>query len=310
MSGKTATSLRITGLVAAPHTPMHADGSVNVQAIQQQARLLAEGGVDGAFICGTTGEGFSLTVAERLEVAESWRAAAHQGFHLIVHVGHLCLSDCRELAAHAQKIGARAIGTMGPCFFRPGSVADLVAFCADIAGAAPELPFYYYHIPELSGVHFRMLDFLELGSDRIPTLAGIKFTYEDLMDFGRCVRLDGGRFNMLFGRDEILLAGLALGADGAVGSTYNYAAPLYRRLIEAFEGGDMATAQTEQARAMELVAVLDKYGGLAAGKAVMKAIGLDCGPVRPPLRGLSEDQFASLCADLDRVGFSDYAMRA
>ena len=110
---------RFTGLVAAPYTPMHPDGTINFDLIGNYSRMLAANGVRGAFVCGTTGESMSLTVEERLRVAERWRATAPGELDVIVHVGHTCLADCVTLAAHAQSIGARAIGAMAPFFFKP-----------------------------------------------------------------------------------------------------------------------------------------------------------------------------------------------
>src|SRR5947209_17091760 len=102
-------TLRLTGLVAAPHTPLHADGSLNLAAIECQAQLLLETGVRGAFVCGTTGESHSLTVEERMQVAARWLQVAGGRLPVVVHVGHNCLADARALAAHAQRIGADAI---------------------------------------------------------------------------------------------------------------------------------------------------------------------------------------------------------
>jgi N-acetylneuraminate lyase len=297
----------LSGLIAAPHTPFRPNGTVALDVIPPQARLLAHNGVSGAFVCGTTGEGASLTSAERRQVAETWAAAKPAGLSLIVHVGHSSLGEACAFARHAQEIGADAIATIAPSFFKPPSVAELVAWCAQVAAAAPTLPFYYYHMPAMTGVTFPAADFLSAAGDRIPNLAGVKFTHENLMDFGRSTELHGGKYNLLFGRDEILLPGLALGAQGAVGSTYNFAAPLYLRIIEAFNRGDLAGARRDQSRAMEFIRVLDRHGGLAAGKSVMKLIGVDCGPVRLPLRALTERDEASLRDGLEQVGFFEYA---
>jgi N-acetylneuraminate lyase len=114
---------------------------------------------------------------------------------------------------------------------------------------------------------------------------------------------------MLFGRDEILIAGLSIGAVGAVGSTYNFAAPLFVNLIRAFNEGDMLTARAEQARARDFISVLHRRGGLSAGKSVMKLIGVDCGPVRLPLRQLTESQEAALRTDLEAIGFFEYCCK-
>ncbi|HPA19369.1 MAG TPA: dihydrodipicolinate synthase family protein [Verrucomicrobiae bacterium] len=294
---------RLTGLVAAPFTPFHQDGSLDVGRVAEQAERLIADGVAGAFVCGTTGEGPSMNVEERIRLTEGWIAAAGARLRIIVHVGHSCLADCQTLAAHAQRAGATGIGCLAPYFFKPRSVGDLVGFCAKVASAAPDLPFYYYHLPSVTGVNFPMVEFLAAAAERIPNLAGIKFTSEDLMDYSACGRFDGGRFDILFGRDEILLAGLALGAKGAIGSTYNYMAPIYHALIGAFERGDIAAARAAQARAADIIAVMLRHGGLAAGKAIMALVGFDCGPVRPPLHDLGPEQRESLRRELETLAF-------
>lgn len=294
---------RLSGLIAAPFTPLHADGSLNPAMIQRQAAALAEDGVNGAFICGTTGEGLSLTTDERLEVAERWMAAAPRPLRVIVHVGHHTVAESRTLAAHAERIKAHAFATIGPTYFRATNVDQLVDFCAQVAAGAPGLPFYYYHMPAMTGADLPMYDFLKSAGPRVPNLAGIKFTHENLMDYSRCLTLEEGRYNILFGRDEILLAALAMGATGAVGSTYNYMAPIYHQLIEAFNAGDLESARRHQSRAIRIIAIMSRRGGLAAGKAMMKLAGLDCGPVRAPLQNLSREALESLTRELEHAGF-------
>jgi len=299
----------LTGLIAAPHTPFHPDGGIACDVIPRQAELLARNGVAGAFVCGTTGEGASLTSDERRRVVAAWAAAKPRSVALIVHVGHLSGSEARALARHAQDTGADAIATLAPSFFKPANAADLVAWCAPIAAEAPQLPFYYYHMPAMTGVTIAAADFLRAASGRIPTLAGVKFTHENLMDFGQSAELESGKYNLLFGRDEILLSGLALGARGAVGSTYNFAAPLYLRIIDAFERGDLAAARRDQSLAMAFIDVLSRHGGLSAGKSAMKFVGVDCGPVRLPLHALTAPEEASLRDGLERVGFFEYCSK-
>lgn len=299
----------LTGLVAAPYTAFRPDGELAIDTIPQQAQLLARNGVAGAFICGTTGEGLSLSSEERRRVTEAWIQTKPAGLALIVHVGHLSLAEACASARHAQETGADAIAAIAPSFFKPASTADLVTWCAKVAGAAPNLPFYYYHMPGMTGVNVSATDFLQGVNGQIPTLAGIKFTHENLTDFGRATEASVGKYQMLFGRDEILLSGLSVGAKGAVGSTYNFAAPLFHRIISAFNSGDLAAAQRDQARALEFIEVLNRHGGLAAGKSVMKLIGIDCGAVRLPLRPLAAADEASLRDALERIGFFEYASK-
>jgi N-acetylneuraminate lyase len=305
---------KLTGLIAAPFTAMNADGSPNLAMIENQAKLLVENKVNGAFICGTTGEGMSLSMDERLAIAEKWMAVAPHSLRVIVHVGHQTISVSQSLAAHAARIGAHAFATVGPTFFRATNIEQLVNFSAQIASGAPNLPLYYYHMPAMTGADLPMYDFLKAAGPRIPNLAGIKFTHENLMDYSRCLNFEEGRYNILFGRDEILLAALAMGAVGAVGSTYNYMAPLYHRVMEAFNAGDLETARKFQSQAIQIITIMNRRGGLAAGKSMMKMVGHDCGPVRAPLQNLSPEALESLTRELKAAGFplatAETALRA
>jgi N-acetylneuraminate lyase len=300
----------LSGLIAAPFTPFHPNGNLALDVIPALADRLHKTQVSAAFVCGTTGEGSSLTTEERRQVAAAWRAATPPGLKLAVHVGHLSLGDSRVLARHAQDIGADAIAAIAPSFFKPTKAAELVAWCREVASAAPNLPFYYYHMPAMTGVAISVREFLAQADGQIPTLVGVKFTHEDLQDYAAAKACANGRYSMLFGRDEILLSGLELGAPGAVGSTYNYAAPLYHRIMRAFAAGDLESARRDQARAREFIDIMNRLGGLAAGKAIMKLIGLDCGPMRLPLTSLGAPQEAELHRQLNAIGFFDYASRA
>jgi N-acetylneuraminate lyase len=299
----------LSGLVAAPFTPFRPNGDLALDTIPALAALLGKNQVNAAFVCGTTGEGSSMTTEERVQVAAAWRKATPPGLKLTVHVGHLSLGDSRALARHAQEIGADAIAAIAPGFFKPATAADLVAWCAEVASAAPKLPFYYYHMPAMTGVAIPVRDFLNQVGNQIPNLVGIKFTHEDLADYADSQKAVNGRYSMLFGRDELLLSGLRLGAPGAVGSTYNYAAPLYHRIMRAFAAGDQAAAEQDQARARQFIDIMSRAGGLSAGKAIMKLIGVDCGPVRLPLTRFAASREEELRQQLQAVGFFDYASR-
>ncbi len=303
-------SYPLTGLVAATHSPFHADGSLNLAVVEAQAAHLSANGVRFAFICGSTGESHSLTVDERRALAVRWMEVTRgSALKVIVHVGTNCLTDARALAAQAQQLGAVAVAALAPSYFKPRSVASLVDCCADIAGGCPELPFFYYDIPVLTGFTLPMPDFLTQARDRIPNLAGIKFTNADLMMFQQTLRFDGGAFSVPWGCDEYLLAALALGATGAVGSSYNFAAPVYHRVIAAFERGDLAAARDAQFQSVQLIAVLASRGYMGAAKATMKMLGVDVGPARLPNGNLNAVQQAALQADLEDLGFFDWVKR-
>jgi N-acetylneuraminate lyase len=289
------------GLIPACHSPLHPDGTLNLGMVEKQAELYLESGLRSVFVAGTTGEFTSLTVEERIVLAQRWCEVAGGSLRVAVHVGHNGLAEAIALAAHAQKAGAAAVAVTAPHYFKPESISDLIDFCAPIAAEAEPLPFYFYDIPSMTGVRLRTSEFLYQARFRIPTLRGLKFSNDDILELQQCVRLENGAFDVLFGMDECLLAGLCLGVRGAVGCTYNFAAPVYQRLIRAFENHDLEVARTEQGKSMDLIKTLGDFGFLAASKTVMGMLGVDCGPVRPPLRNLSSQERAALYERISKL---------
>lgn len=300
--------IHLNGLIAAPFTPMHADGSVNTTIIPSYYTMLKANGVTGAFICGSTGEGVSMTQTEKRAVAGAWAAATHgdDEFKVMLFLGGTSIADCKELALYAKQIGLYAISFTSPFYFKPANISLLAEACAEVASTVPDMPFYYYHIPVLTGVNLPMYDLLQEVENKIPNFAGIKYTHEDFMDFLSCMRFLNGKYDMLWGRDENMLSALVLGTRGAVGSTYNYAAPLYHEMIKAFENNDLEKARALQQQSIEMIRLLGKYGGIATGKAYMKLIGLDCGAFRLPIKNMSDTEFELFRKDVASIGFDRF----
>ncbi len=299
--------ISLTGLTPATHTPFHADGSLNLAVIEQQASHLLANGIGTVFIGGSTGESHSLSLDERRALAQRWVDVARgTALRIVVHVGSNCLHDAKVLAEQAQKLGAVAISSLAPSYFKPRNLEALVACAADIASAAPQTPFYFYDIPVMTNVIFSMPEFLAVAKDRIPTLRGLKFTNPDLMAYQLCLHAVNGKWDLPFGCDEFMLAALALGAKGAVGSSFNFAAPIYHRLIAAFEKGDLATARIEQFRSVQMIQLLASFGYMGAAKAVMDMLGVPVGPPRLPNSNLSNEQKADLRSKLENLHFFDW----
>jgi len=298
------TENKLNGLVAAPYTPFTQNGDLMPDTIDKYADHLIENKISGVFVCGTTGESLSLTTDERKRILERWVSASRGRLKVICHVGSNCLSESIVLARHAQENGAYAIGCMAPTFFKPAKANDLGHFLKQIALAAPEIPFYYYQFPALTGVDIKASEVLQFASSSIPNFGGIKFTHSDFYDMQKCIAFEGGRYNILSGFDEMLLCGLSLGVNAAVGSTYNFMAPVYLGVWEAFLAGDMVRARELQLYSVKVVDVLVKYrGATIAGKSIMELIGINCGPCRLPLNTLSEAEKVQMKEDLNSIGF-------
>lgn len=294
---------KLEGLVAAPFTPMKENGALNLQQIEALVEHYINQQIKGIFVCGSTGEGPSLSSEERMKVAEAFISAAKGQLFVFVHVGHSSLEEARKLASHAQKIGANAISATLPTYFKIPNEDILIQCLQQIASGAPELPFYYYNIPVLTGVHIEMASFLQRAQDSIPTLAGIKYTSPLLHDFQACLAANEQQFDMLYGTDEMFLPALAVGAKGFIGSTYNFAAPIYYKIQNSFEQGDIIAARQYQDQVIALVRLIVKYGVVPSQKAIMKLIGLDCGPVRLPLQNLTIEQEETLREELEQIDF-------
>ena len=296
---------KIKGLIDAPFTPFHEDGSLNLAPIPEYAALLARNGLKGVFINGSSGEGYMLTEEERMQLAEAWMAAVPEDFKVIVHVGSTSVMSSRRLAEHAQKIGAWGIGAMATPFPKIGSIEQLCRYCEEIASAAPNLPFYYYHIPAFNGAFLSMYDFLKAVDGRLPNFAGIKYTFESLYEYNRCRRYQNGKFDMLHGQDETILPCLAMGgAQGGIGGTTNYNGRCLTGILEAWKKGDLEKARQLQDFAQDVIDVICNFrGNIVGGKRIMKLIGLDLGPNRVPFMSVTEEEEQELRRQLEAIDF-------
>ncbi|MDD2514834.1 MAG: dihydrodipicolinate synthase family protein [Proteiniphilum sp.] len=295
---------RLNGLVAATFTPMRSDGSIDCPAIVPYAQHIAEHGIEGVFVCGTTGEFASLTINERKTILEHWVKAADGRFKVIAHVGSNSQQEAALLASHAANVGAWGIASIAPSFFKPATVGELVAFFKPVAAAAPTLPFYYYNMPAMTGVDLSVPRFLEEGRKVMPNLVGVKYTHNNMMEMAECIHLNNRAFEVLHGYDETLLCGLSLGVVAGVGSTYNYLSPVYHGIMEAVRENELEKAQQLQMRSIEVVKIIIRYGGgVRGGKAIMNLIGIECGGCRLPLSPFTHQETDALKHDLEQIGF-------
>ncbi len=291
------------GLIAATFGAFNEDGSLNLPLIPVIVDRMIEDRLTGVFVCGTNGEGPNMTIEERMAVAEAYVKAADKRILVFVHVGHSSIAEAKKLAVHAQQIGADAISSVAAFYFKPTSPQNLVSSIAEIAAASPSLPFYYYHIPHLTGVAIDMIEFLRLSEDVIPNLAGIKYTATTIHEYLACLNYKDGKYDILFGLDEMLLPALSVGAKGAVGSTYTYAAPLYLKVVELYKANKHTEARQMQFHLVEMVRCIIKYAPIPSQRAIMKMQGLELGPSRLPLTNLTTQEYSSLKNSLDEVGF-------
>lgn len=296
---------KIKGLIDAPFTPFYENGEVNYEPIKAYADMLYKNGLKGVFINGSSGEGYMLTDEERKKLAEVWVEAAPKDFKVIVHVGSCCVKSSKELARHAQEIGAWGVGAMAPPFPKIGRIEELVKYIEEIASGAPDLPFYYYHIPAFNGAFLPMTELLAAVDGRVPNFAGIKYTYESIYEYNQCRIYKNGKYDMLHGQDETILPSLAMGgAEGGIGGTTNYNGRELVGIIEDWKAGNIESARERQNFSQEVINVICRYrGNIVGGKRIMKLIGLDLGKNRTPFRNMTDDEEVAMKQELEAIGF-------
>ena len=293
------------GVYAAVVTPLRADGSVAPELIDAYAQQLKKDGVNGVFACGTAGMSMSLSVRERKVLVEAWCAAGlRHDLEVLAHIGAQSVEESKALAAHAEEAGVLAVACMAPSFFKPSSAEELAAYCSEVAAAAPYTPFLYYHCPDATGVTVSMRDAMAAMHRTIPTLRGGKFASKDVWDLGDTLDLGeqlGVQWDLMMGYEGMTTSVLPLGVTAHIGIAFNVLAPVWIRMIRAFDGGRQDEACVEQAVGRAWFRMFSDVSGGGSAATVVKVLlaqriggGVDFGTTRVPQKPLSSEEYAHI----------------
>jgi len=293
----------IRGILPATITPFDEKGRFTPAVFERLLERLYGAGVHGVYVCGTTGEGMLQTIAQRQAIVETAVACTPRDRHVVVHVGASSLDEAVALSSHAAKAGAHAISSLPP-LAAPFSFSEVLRYYEGLARAS-ELPLLVYYFPELSSSPVSADQLETLCA--LPNVFGVKFTDFDLYRMSLVTHPERRVFN---GRDEVLAAGLLMGADGGIGSFYNLVPELFVRIYTAAASGRWDEARTAQQRANALVRVTLRFPLFPAIKQILGWSGLDCGACLPPRARLSAEQQVMLRDSLIEAGFSDLVARA
>ena len=289
------------GIMPALITPVNVDGSLREEVTRQLVRDLSATGIAGFYILGSTGEGVATDRERRMEFAELVREARPEGISIINHIGASDLATVKKLARHARRIGLDAISSVPPFFFSYDEQGVLDYYRA-MSDESEGLPLIVYAAPmagpllPVSTIE-KMLD--------IPGFIGMKFTNPNYYLMSRYKKIDGGNINIFNGPDETCALGLMMGADGAIGSTYNIMPRTFVGIYNAVQAGDVRKAMRLQHKADDLIEALLDYNVVEAVKVALTLKGYDVGDVTPPLPRMSDAQKAALTARLRELGFPE-----
>lgn len=292
----------LRGIFPALLTPMSDDGSeVNYSALRQLVEMQITAGVHGFFVCGGSGEGVLLTADERRQILETVLDQNKRRAKIIAHVGAISTAQGQELARHAAALDVNAIAAIPPIYFKVDGAA-LRDHYRLIAEAAGDTPLWVYNIPSATGVEITATVMADLLT--IPTVSGIKYSSYNLFDMKRIIGLSPN-ITVHSGYDEVCVAGLTMGAHGAIGSTYNVLPATFVKLYNAATRGDWAEAQELQGRANQVIQALISVPLMAGMKAILATWGIPCGGPRRPQRSLTEAERSAILSAVEMAGISE-----
>lgn len=273
------------GIFTALLTPFKDDYSINEASLKKLVEFNLEKGINGFYVGGSTGEGLIMTSDERKEVFRIVKEAAGDKVPLIAHCGSISTDEAISMAKTAEALGYDAVSAVAPLYYG-FSFPAIRKYYDDIVSSV-NIPMVVYNFPGGSGVTFTADYAAEMFKDE--RYMGIKHTSNDLYTLHQFKQKIDRPVTIFNGFDEMCLGGLAMGADGAIGSTYNFMGDKFIKIFEAFNAGDMATAQAIQTEANEIIAEMIKYTVLPCEKAIMTHLGIDCGPCRRPFLPLTKE---------------------
>ena len=265
-------------------TTFNKDGSIDYDTFAKIERYVLDKGADGVYVGGSSAECFSLTQEERKKVLELAVKVA-DGKQVVAHVGAIGTGIACDLAAHAKKAGADAIASVPPFYhgFQPGEIKGYYTAIAD----ASDLPVIIYNVPGTTGVGLSLAQFKDILSD--DRVVAVKYTDVNYYTLDR-IKKHTGAF-IYSGADECFAYALMAGADGGIGTSMNYCTEKFIAIKEAFDKGDIATAQSEQSKINNCVQAIIETRGLPAMKYMTTvATGIDVGCCRKPFRELTQDE--------------------
>ncbi len=283
----------LNGILPAIVTPFDNAERFSERAFEQLAARLYAAEVDGLYVCGQTGEGLQQSVEQRKVVAEAAIRNSPPDKTVIVHVGAASTAQAIELARHAARIGAHAVSSLPP----PGAYSfdEIRAYYRDVA-AASDLPFLVYYFPSIAPALNTTAQILDLCA--LPNVAGLKFTDANFFRLWELRRAGAAIFN---GYDEMLAAGLLMGANGGIGSIYNLLPAEFVALYRHATAGRWEEARETQAAINEVIRVILQFPVFPAVKAALAFTGLDCGTCIAPRRPLTGDELHRLKQGLQQT---------
>jgi N-acetylneuraminate lyase len=282
-----ANNAKFKGIFTALLTPMDEEKRIDFDSLARLVEHQIQQGIKGFYVGGSTGEGFILTTEERMQVLEAVVRAGQGRVTIIAHVGCISTMESIKLAKHAELQGVDAISAVVPFYYKV-TMKEIREHYTAIMSAVP-LPMIIYHFPGATGISLSM-DFYEEMS-RHPQCIGVKFTSLNLFEMQQIRAKCGQDFLIFNGHDEVYIGGALMGADGAIGSTYNMMPGLFVEMFDQISAGVWSAVHGVQSDANDVIAHMIQYDVIAYEKYMLYLQGVFTSPaVRQPLKQFSAEE--------------------
>ncbi|NQW10043.1 MAG: dihydrodipicolinate synthase family protein [Alphaproteobacteria bacterium] len=305
---------RITGVMAAGLTAFNDDLSIDVAGTLAHSRWLLANGCDGVLLFGTTGEGNSLSLRERLDFLDALGATDLPMDRMMIGTGCCALPDTVELTKKTLAIGIDSALMLPPFYYKNPSDDGLYAYFARVVEAVGDsrLKTYLYHFPQMSAVPFSHDLIARFLKDFPGAFCGIKDSsgdFENMKTMAKTFGSDG--FDVFAGTERYLLDTLKAGGVGTITATGNVTSAMCGAVYAAWKAGSPdAEGLQEQLTAQRLA--LQNYPAAAALKQLLarESGKASWRNVRAPFLPLPADKATQLAADLTKVNFQLPALAA
>lgn len=289
--------MKFSGVMPALISPIDENEKINIPVLNQLLCDLLAKGADGFYLCGATGEGLALATEQRMILAEEAIKTVDGRKPCIVQVAAGNFEDAIRLAKHAERCGAAAISATPPLFFSYDK-DDVYNYYKTLADAV-SIPMMIYYNPA-AGFHINAD--IAAKMFEIDNVTAIKWTSSDYYQMMRLKDLTQGEMNIINGPDEMLLMGLSAGADGGIGTTYNFMLEIIRGIYDNFVAGDIEKAREYQIRATRIISVLLSYKIIPAAKVILEAQGYAVGNATYPMKRYTDAEKATIIAKMKAAG--------
>ena len=289
--------MKFSGVMPALVSPIDGNEKINIPVLNQLLTDLLAKGADGFYLCGATGEGIAIDPEQRMVLAEEAIKTVNGRKPCIVQVASGNFEDAIRLAKHAEKVGAAAISATPPLFFSYDK-DDVYNYYKKLADAV-SIPMMIYYNPA-AGFHINAD--IAAKMFEIDNVTAIKWTSSDYYQMMRLRDLTKGEMNIINGPDEMLLMGLSAGADGGIGTTYNFMFDIIRGIYDNFMKGNLETAREYQTRAIRIISVLLNYKIIPAAKVVLEAQGYAVGNATFPMKRYSDEEKVIIVEQMKEAG--------